>query len=116
MRGIGILKLIRTFLGIQVANCRNGEGGNSKKMIEFFSVVDRFTGKKLMDCGSEKTACEVVALDPHRRRLQRNQFLTGPVVDVTVVKALPTPKLEGVSVPDPEPKLLNEDTRPEMFG
>jgi len=85
-------------------------------MIEFFSVVDRFTGKKLMDCGSEKTACEVVALDPHRRRLQRNQFLTGPVVDVTVVKALPTPKLEGVSVPDPEPKLLNEDTRPEMFG
>lgn len=57
---------------------------------EYFSVISRKTGKKLMDCGLEEDALEMVSMDPHNRTYTRNKFLMGPVVDIEILKALPT--------------------------
>ena len=57
---------------------------------EYFSVIDKKTGKKLLDCGSEEDALQMVAMDPHNRTYTRNKFLMGQVVDIEMPKALPT--------------------------
>ncbi len=57
---------------------------------EYFSVLDKKTGRKLLDCGEESDALEMVSFDPHNRTYTRNKFLMGPVVDVEIPKALPT--------------------------
>jgi hypothetical protein len=57
---------------------------------EYFSVLNKKTGKKLLDCGEEMDALAMVALDPHNRTYTRNKFLMGEVIDVEIPKALPT--------------------------
>ncbi len=57
---------------------------------EYFSVLNKKTGKKLLDCGDEQDALAMVSLDPENRTYTRNKFLMGPVVDVETPKALPT--------------------------
>jgi hypothetical protein len=57
---------------------------------EYFSVINKNTGKKLLDCGWEEDALAMVALDPENRTYTRNKFLMGPVVDIEIPKALPT--------------------------
>ena len=57
---------------------------------EYFSVLNKKTGKKLLDCGDEQDALAMVAFDPQNRTYTRNKFLMGPVVDVEIPKALPT--------------------------
>jgi len=57
---------------------------------EYFSVINRNTGKKLMDCGLEEDALQMVNMDPQNRTYTRNKFLMGPVVDIEIPKALPT--------------------------
>ena len=57
---------------------------------EYFSVLNKKTGKKLLDCGEEMDALAMVALDPHNRTYTRNKFLMGEVIDVVMPKALPT--------------------------
>ena len=57
---------------------------------EYFSVLNKKTGKKLLDCGEESDALEMVSFDPQNRTYTRNKFLMGPVVDVEIPKALPT--------------------------
>jgi hypothetical protein len=57
---------------------------------EYFSVLNKKTGKKLLDCGDEQDALQMVSLDPENRTYTRNKFLMGPVVDVEIPKALPT--------------------------
>jgi hypothetical protein len=57
---------------------------------EYFSVLDKKTGRKLLDCGDEADALAMVAFDPQNRTYTRNKFLMGPVVDVEMPKALPT--------------------------
>ena len=57
---------------------------------EYFSVLDKKTGRKLLDCGDEYDALAMVAFDPENRTYTRNKFLMGPVVDVKIPKALPT--------------------------
>ena len=57
---------------------------------EYFSVVDKRTGKKLLDCGEEIDALNMVAMDPQNRTYTRNKFLMGQVVDIEIPKALPT--------------------------
>jgi hypothetical protein len=57
---------------------------------EYFSVLDKKTGRKLLDCGDEQDALAMVAFDPQNRTYTRNKFLMGPVVDVEIPKALPT--------------------------
>ena len=57
---------------------------------EYFSVLDKRTGKKLLDCGAEEDALQMVAMDPQNRTYTKNKFLMGQVVDVEMPKALPT--------------------------
>jgi len=60
---------------------------------EYFSVLDKKTGRKLLDCGDELDALAMVAIDPQNRTYTRNQFLMGQVVDVQMPKALPTSEI-----------------------
>jgi len=57
---------------------------------EYFSVIDKKTGRKICDCGLEEDALTMVSFDTHNRTYTRNKFLMGPVVDVETPKALPT--------------------------
>lgn len=57
---------------------------------DYFSVIDKKTGKKLLDCGDEQDALMMVSMDPQNRTYTRNKFLMGEVVDVKVQKQLPT--------------------------
>ena len=57
---------------------------------EYFSVLNKKTGKKLLDCGDEQDALAMVALDPHNRTYTCNKFLMGEVIDVEIPRALPT--------------------------
>lgn len=60
---------------------------------EYFSVLNKKTGKKLLDCGDEQDALAMVSMDPENRTYTRNKFLMGEVIDVEVPKALPTSEI-----------------------
>lgn len=66
---------------------------------EYFSILDKKTGKKLFDCGDEMDAISMVNFDPQNRTYTRNKFLMGPVVDIQMPKALPTTNVSKSSVP-----------------
>jgi hypothetical protein len=57
---------------------------------DYFSVIETKTGRKIVDCGEERDALEMVSFDPANRTYTRNKFLMGPVIDVEIPKALPT--------------------------
>ena len=73
---------------------------------DYFSVLDKKTGKKLMDCGLEQDAIAMVAFDPQNRTYTRNKFLMGPVIDIEIPKQLPTN--EVVPVKKQQPQKLNQ--------
>ena len=60
---------------------------------EYFSVIDRKTGKKILDCGEELDAIAMVAFNPQNRTYTRNKFLMGQVVDIEIPKQLPTTEI-----------------------
>jgi len=66
---------------------------NKYQSEDYFSVLDKKTGRKLLDCGEELDALAMVAMDPQNRIYTRNQFLMGRVVDVQMPKALPTSEI-----------------------
>jgi len=66
---------------------------NKYQSEEYFSVLDKKTGRKIVDCGDELDALAMVAMDPQNRTYTRNQFLMGQVVDVQMPKALPTSEI-----------------------
>lgn len=57
---------------------------------EYFSVIDKKTGRKIVDCGLEEDALAMVSFDPQNRIYTRNKFLMSPVIDIEIPKALPT--------------------------
>ena len=57
---------------------------------EYFSVLNKKTGRKILDCGEEFDALAMVAFDPQNRTYTRNKILMSPVIDVEIPKALPT--------------------------
>lgn len=57
---------------------------------DYFSVIDRGTGRKIADCGEYSDAMMMVSFDPQNRTITTNKMLMGPVVDMEVPKALPT--------------------------
>jgi len=69
---------------------------------EYFSVLDKKTGRKILDCGDEQDALAMVAFDPHNRTYTRNKFLMGPVVDVEIPKQLPTSEVVHVQPRSPK--------------
>ena len=62
---------------------------------DYFSVIEKKTGRKIVDCGEERDALEMVAFDPANRTYTRNKFLMGPVIDIEMPKALPTSNIVG---------------------
>ena len=63
---------------------------NKYKSEDYFSVIEKKTGRKIVDCGDELDALAMVAFDPQNRTITRNKFMMGPVVDIEMPKALPT--------------------------
>jgi len=63
---------------------------------DYFSVIDKKTGRKIVDCGNELDALAMVSLDPQNRTITRNKFMMGPVVDIEMPKALPTNEVVAV--------------------
>ena len=57
---------------------------------DYFSVIDKNTGRKIVDCAEWSDAMMMFDIDPHNRQITRNKFLMGQVVDVQMPKALPT--------------------------
>ena len=60
---------------------------------DYFSVINKNTGKKIADCAQQEDALLMVSLDPQNRIITRNKFLMGQVVDVVMPKALPTSEI-----------------------
>ena len=63
---------------------------------DYFSVIDKRTGRKIVDCAEEADALMMVAFDPQNRTITRNKFLMGPVIDIHMPKALPTNEIVAV--------------------
>jgi hypothetical protein len=63
---------------------------------DYFSVIDKKTGRKIVDCGEELDALLMVSFDPQNRTITRNKFMMGPVVDLEMPKALPTTDITPV--------------------
>lgn len=57
---------------------------------EYFSVIDKRTGRKIVDCAEWSDAMMLFGIDPHNRQIIRNKFLMDQVVDIEIPKALPT--------------------------
>ena len=57
---------------------------------DYFSVIDKRTGRKIADCGEEIDALMLVSFDQQNRTITRNKFMMGQVVDIEMPKALPT--------------------------
>jgi len=100
---------------------------NKYQSEEYFSVLDKKTGRKLLDCGDELDALAMVAMDPQNRTYTRNQFLMGQVVDIQMPKALPTNEIvvnmDGgvggsweVREPEPLPQIKLPESQLELFN
>ena len=57
---------------------------------EYFSVIDRRTGRKIVDCAEYSDAMMMFDIDPHNRQITKNKFLMGQVIDIEMPKSLPT--------------------------
>jgi hypothetical protein len=60
---------------------------------EYFSVINKNTGRKILDCGEREDALMMVSFDPQNRQIVTNKTLMGPVVDIETPKALPTSEI-----------------------
>jgi hypothetical protein len=60
----------------------------------YFSVIEIKTGRKIVDCAEEVDALMMVSFDLQNRKITRNKFMMGQVVDIEMPKALPTNEIE----------------------
>ena len=60
---------------------------------DYFSVINKNTGKKIADCAQQEDALMLVSFDPQNRVITTNKFLMGQVVDIVMPKALPTSEI-----------------------
>jgi len=82
---------------------------------EYFSVIEKRTGKKIADCGEESDARMLLHMDPQNRQVIKNKFLMDQVIDIEIPKALPTSGIVGGvgSSYEPEfPKGMNGPGKP----
>ena len=57
---------------------------------EYFSVIDKRTGRKIVDCAEYSDAMLMLNFDPQNRTITTNKMLMGQVVDIEMPKQLPT--------------------------
>ena len=60
---------------------------------DYYSVINKNTGKKIADCAQQEDALLMVSFDPQNRTITTNKFLMGQVVDIVMPKALPTSEI-----------------------
>ena len=72
---------------------------------DYYSVINKNTGKKIADCAKQEDALMLVSFDPQNRVITTNKFLMGQVVDVVMPKELPTSE---ISI-DPKPHQEHQD-------
>ena len=72
---------------------------------DYFSVINKNTGKKIADCAQQEDALLMVSFDPQNRVITTNKFLMGQVVDIVMPKELPTSE---ISI-DPKPYQEHQD-------
>jgi hypothetical protein len=72
---------------------------------DYFSVINKNTGKKIADCAQQEDALMLVSFDPQNRVITKNKFLMGQVVDIVMPKELPTSE---ISI-DPKPYQEHQD-------
>ena len=93
---------------------------------DYFSVINKSTGRKIVDCGEYSDAMMMFDMDPHNRQITKNKFLMGQVVDVVMPKALPTSEIvvnmDGgvggswrVKEPEKLPQIKLPDSQQEPF-
>lgn len=71
---------------------------------DYFSVINKNTGRKIIDCGEETDALLMISFDPANRTYTRNKFLMGPVFDIEMPKALPTTNIAVSNVREYAPR------------
>jgi hypothetical protein len=57
---------------------------------EYFSVIDKRTGRKIADCAEYSDAMMMLNFDPQNRTIATNKNLMGQIVDIEMPKSLPT--------------------------
>ena len=72
---------------------------------DYYSVINKNTGKKIADCAQQEDALMMASLDPQNRVITKNKFLMGQVVDIVMPKELPTSE---ISI-DPKPYQEHQD-------
>ena len=60
---------------------------------DYYSVINKNTGVKIVDCAQQEDTLLMVSFDPQNRTITTNKFLMGQVVDVVMPKALPTSEI-----------------------
>ena len=60
---------------------------------EYFSVIDKKTGRKIVDCAEYLDALLMLNFDPQNRTITKNKMLMGEVVDIEMPKSLPTKEI-----------------------
>jgi len=71
---------------------------------DYFSVLNKNTGRKIVDCNDENDALSMVAFDPANRTYMRNKFLMGQVIDIEMPKILPTTNIAVSNVREYAPR------------
>ena len=84
---------------------------------DYYSVINKNTGVKIVDCAQQEDALLMVSFDPQNRTITTNKFLMGQVVDIVMPKALPTSEIvvnmDGGSWRVEEPEKLPQIKLPE---
>jgi len=73
---------------------------------EYFSVIDKTTGRKIVDCAEYSDALVMLNFDLQNRTITTNKMLMGQVVDIEMPKSLPTTEL--VVVHTVRPKVFDD--------
>jgi hypothetical protein len=71
---------------------------------DYFSVINKNTGRKIVDCGDENDALLMISFDPANRIYNRKTFLMGTVFDIEMPKELPTTNIVVSNVREYAPR------------
>lgn len=72
---------------------------------ESYSVWDKRTGRKIVDCSNVEDARMMLHMDVHNRQIIKNKTLMSITFDVELTKELPT---SSITVTNKEENLLNQ--------
>lgn len=74
---------------------------------EYFSVINKKTGRKIVDCSEYSDAMLMLNFDPENRTITKNKMLMGQVIDIEVPKQLPT---SGITMTADSDSCISEES------